>query len=68
MYHRVLYNLQLQKLSKSLQLQNVYVPRERLPFSALNFRSGAYHFHIWQKYSAPEHGHFTFFAVPETII
>ena len=23
----------------------VYVPRERPPFSALNFRSGAYHFH-----------------------
>ena len=26
-----------------------YVPRERLPFSALNFRSGAYHFHKLQK-------------------
>ena len=26
-----------------------YVPRERPPFSALNFRSGAYHFHKLQK-------------------
>ena len=27
-----------------------YVPRERPPFSALNFRSGAYHFHKLPKY------------------
>ena len=26
-----------------------YVPRERPPFSALNFRSGAYHFHKFPK-------------------
>ena len=49
-----------------------YVPRERPPFSALNFRSGAYHFHKLPKnQSVPEHHHFTFladFAVPETII
>ena len=25
------------------------MPRERPPFSALNFRSGAYHFHKWPK-------------------
>ena len=31
-----------------------YVQCERLPFSALNFRSGAYYLHKWQKYSAPE--------------
>ena len=48
-----------------------YVPRERPPFSALNFRSGAYNFHKFPKKSVPEHHHFTFladFAVPETII
>ena len=49
-----------------------YVPRERPPFSALNFRSGAYNFHkLPQKKSVPEHHHFTFladFAVPETIV
>ena len=49
-----------------------YVPRERPPFSALNFRSGAYHFHKLPKKSVPEQHHFTFFgwifAVPETII
>ena len=33
-----------------------YVPRERPPFSALK----SYHFHKWQKYSAPEHHNFTF--------
>ena len=46
-----------------------YVPRERPPFSALNFRSGAFS-HIFPK-SVPEHHHFKFwadFAVPETII
>ena len=26
-----------------------YVPRERPPFSVLNFRTGAYHFHKWPK-------------------
>ena len=37
-----------------------YVPRERPPFSALNFHSGAYHFHKYsQKYYAPEHHHFS---------
>ena len=36
------------------------MPRERPPFSALTFRSGAYHFHKWQKYSAPKYHHFTF--------
>ena len=48
------------------------MPRERPPFSALNFRSGPYHFHKFPKKSVPEHHHFTFvladFAVPETII
>ena len=48
-----------------------YVPRERPPFSALNFRSGAYHFHKLPKnpfrsitilYVLAD------FAVPETII
>ena len=28
-----------------------YVPRKRPPFSAPDIRSGAYHFHKWQKYS-----------------
>ena len=32
---------------------------ERPPFSALNFRSGAYHFTNYQKNSGPEHHHFT---------
>ena len=27
-----------------------YVPRERPPFLPLNFSSGAYHFHRWQKF------------------
>ena len=40
-----------------------YVLRERPPFSALNFRSGAYHFHkLPHKKSVPEHHHFTFFG------
>ena len=39
-----------------------YVPRERPPFSALNFRSGAYHFHKYPKKSIPEHHHFTSFG------
>ena len=30
-----------------------YVPRERPPFSALNFRSGAYHFHKLQQQKNP---------------
>ena len=37
-----------------------YVPRERPPFSALNFRPGAYHFHKFQKKkkkSVLEHHH-----------
>ena len=42
-------------------------PRERRPFSSLNFRSGAAN-DSPKKKSAPEHHHFTFFAVPETII
>ena len=36
-----------------------YVPRERPPFSARNFRSRAYHFHKWQTFSAPEHHYFS---------
>ena len=36
------------------------VPRERPSFSALNFCSGAYHFHKLPKKSVPEHHHFTF--------
>ena len=43
-------------------LHYMYVPRERPPFSALNFRSGAYHFHKLPKISVPEHHHFTFFG------
>ena len=39
-----------------------YVPRERPPFSALNFRSGAYDFHKLPKKSVPEHHHFKFFG------
>ena len=39
-----------------------YVPRERPTFSALNFRSGAYHFHKLPKKSVPEHHHFTLFG------
>ena len=39
-----------------------YVPRERPPFSVLNFRSGAYHFHKLPIKSVPEHHHFTFFG------
>ena len=38
------------------------VPRERPSFSALNFRSGAYHFHKFPKKSVPKHHHFTFFG------
>ena len=39
-----------------------YVPRERPPFSALNFRSGTYHFHKLPTKSVPEHHHFTVFG------
>ena len=39
-----------------------YVPRERPPFSALNFRSGSYHFHKLPQKSVPEHHHFTYFG------
>ena len=49
-----------------------YVPRERPPFSALNFRSGAYHFHKFPKknpFRSITILHFLAdFAVPETII
>ena len=48
-----------------------YVPRERPPFSALNFRSGAYHFRKLPKNLFRSITFFTFladFAVPETII
>ena len=49
----------------------VYLPRERPPFSALNFRSGAYHFHKLPKnpFRSITILHFLAdFAVPETII
>ena len=48
-----------------------YVPRERPPCSALNFRSGAYHFHKLQKnpFRSMTILHFwADFAVPGTII
>ena len=48
-----------------------YVPHERPPFSALNFRSGAYHFHKFPKnlFRSITILHFLAdFAVPETII
>ena len=48
-----------------------YVPRERPPFSALNFRSGAYNFHKLPKnpFRSITILHFLAdFAVPETII
>ena len=48
-----------------------YVPRERPPFSALNFRSGAYHFHKLPKNPFRRITILYFladFAVPETII
>ena len=48
-----------------------YVPRERPPFSALNFRSGAYHFHKLPKnlFRSITILHFLAdFAIPETII
>ena len=49
-----------------------YVPRERPPFSALNFRSGAYNFHKLPKknpFRTITILHFLAdFAVPETII
>ena len=48
-----------------------YVPQERPPFSALNFRSGAYHFHKFPKnpFRSITILHFwADFAVPETII
>ena len=35
-----------------------YVPCKRPPLSTLNFHSGAYNFHKWQKYFVPEHHHF----------
>ena len=47
------------------------MPRERPPFSALNFRSGAYHFHKYPKnpFRSITILHFLAdFAVPETII
>ena len=44
-----------------------YVPRERPPFSALNFRSGAYHFHKCQNIPLRSITILLFFlAVPET--
>ena len=46
-----------------------YVPRERPPFSALNFRSGAYHFHNNDQKIRSGASPFFIFAVPtETII
>ena len=48
-----------------------YVSQERTPFSALNFRSGAYHFHKFPKnpFRSITILHFwADFAVPETII
>ena len=48
-----------------------YVPRERPPFSALNFRSGTYHFHKLPKNPFRSITILQFladFAVPETII
>ena len=39
-----------------------YVPRERPPFPALNFRSGALSFSQITKKSVPEHHHFTCFG------
>ena len=48
-----------------------YVPQERPPFSALNFRSGAYNFHKFPKNpfrSITILHFFGDFAVPETII
>ena len=48
-----------------------YVPQERPPFSALNFRSGAYHFHKFPKnlFRSITILHILAdFAVPETII
>ena len=50
-----------------------YVPQERPPFSALNFRSGAYHFHKLQTEkirsgASPFYIFLADFAVPETII
>ena len=52
------------------------MPRERPQFLTLNFRSGAYHFHRWRKFSFPEQKvkifsfqpGFYIFAVPETIV
>ena len=56
----------------SICMHIVYVPRERPPFSALNFRSGAYHFHKLptNPFRSITILHFFFadFAVPETII
>ena len=45
-----------------------YVPRERPPFSALNFRSGAYHFHKWHNILLRSITILLFFSVLETII
>ena len=48
-----------------------WVPRERPPLSALNFRSGAYHFQkLQQKFRSGAAPFYIFadFAVPETII
>ena len=38
----------LEKARGALPYNYVHVPRERPPFSALNFRSRAYRFHKWQ--------------------
>ena len=39
-----------------------YLLQTRPPFSAMNFRSGAYHFPQITQKSVPEHHHFTFFG------
>ena len=67
---RGLYHVNLSRKARRTQtwfpptsiMHIVYMPRERPPFSALNFRAGAYHFHKWPKYSAPEHHHLIFFC------
>ena len=41
----------------------MYVPRERPPFSALNFCSGAYHFHNWQNISSGASPFYFFFCL-----
>ena len=52
----------------SICMHTGYVPRERPPFFSPKFPFRSISFSQMTKKSGPEHHHFTFFAVPETIM